>query len=108
MKQTVSEKIISSHTGRLVAAGDIAVVPVDGAMATDATAPFAIRAFSAMGGTRLWDPERVSLVLDHATPAPNERIAGDGAAGRTLRGADGASQEPAGPHDRVKRLGREE
>jgi len=75
MKQTISEKLISRRTGRSVRAGDIAVVPVDGAMATDATAPFAIQAFAAMGGTRLWDPERVSLILDHATPAPNERVA---------------------------------
>jgi 3-isopropylmalate/(R)-2-methylmalate dehydratase large subunit len=74
MGQTVSEKIISQHAGYPVTAGDIAIVPVDGAMATDATAPFAIQAFEAMGGTRLWDAERVSWILDHATPPPNERI----------------------------------
>jgi 3-isopropylmalate/(R)-2-methylmalate dehydratase large subunit len=34
----------------------------------------AIQAFREMGGTKLWDKERVSLILDHATPAPNERI----------------------------------
>ncbi|UCH26721.1 MAG: 3-isopropylmalate dehydratase large subunit [Trueperaceae bacterium] len=74
MGQTIAEKIISRHAGATVQAGDIAVVDVDGTMATDATAPFAIRAFREMGGTGLWDPERVSLVLDHATPAPNERV----------------------------------
>lgn len=75
MKQTVSEKIISRHAGAPVEAGQIAVVPVDGVMATDATAPFAIKAFEEMGGQRLWDPERVSWVIDHASPAPNERVA---------------------------------
>ena len=75
MGQTVSEKIISNHVGHPVHAGDIVVVPVDGAMATDATAPFAIRAFEAMGGTQLWDHEKVTLVIDHASPAPNERVA---------------------------------
>jgi 3-isopropylmalate/(R)-2-methylmalate dehydratase large subunit len=44
-------------------------------MATDATGPFAIQAFHEMGGQRVWDPQRVSLVLDHAAPAPNERVA---------------------------------
>lgn len=74
MHQTVAEKIISRHAGRTVKSGDIAVVTVDGAMATDATAPFAIQAFRNMGGQRLWDADRVSLVIDHAAPAPNERI----------------------------------
>ncbi len=75
MDQTVAEKIISRRAGRPVRAGEIAIVPVDGAMATDATAPFAIEAFRRLGGERLWDPDRVSLVLDHATPPPNERSA---------------------------------
>jgi 3-isopropylmalate/(R)-2-methylmalate dehydratase large subunit len=74
MGQTIAEKIISRHAGATVHAGDIAIVDVDGTMATDATAPFAIRAFQEMGGEDLWDPERVFLVLDHATPAPTERI----------------------------------
>lgn len=74
MGQTVAEKIISNHADRAVSAGEIAVVTVDGAMATDATAPLAIQAFDRMGGQRLWDPQRVSLVIDHASPAPNERV----------------------------------
>jgi 3-isopropylmalate/(R)-2-methylmalate dehydratase large subunit len=72
--QTISEKIISRHAGYKVAAGEIAIVAVDGAMATDATAPFAIKAFEQMGGTQLWSPQHVALVIDHASPAPNERI----------------------------------
>jgi 3-isopropylmalate/(R)-2-methylmalate dehydratase large subunit len=58
-----------------VRAGDIAIVKVDGVMATDATAPFAIKAFRAMGGKKVWDKEKVSLVIDHASPAPNEAVA---------------------------------
>ncbi len=74
MPQTAAEKLLSRKAGYEVEAGDIAVVPVDNAMATDATAPFAIKAFEEMGGTRVWDPARLALILDHATPAPNERI----------------------------------
>jgi 3-isopropylmalate/(R)-2-methylmalate dehydratase large subunit len=75
MPQTISEKIISRHAGKPVRAGEIAIVRVDGVMATDATAPFAIKAFRAMNGKKLWDSERVSLVIDHASPAPNETVA---------------------------------
>jgi len=74
LAQTIAEKLLSKRAGRAVEAGDIVVVPVDGAMATDATAPFALQAFEQMGGERVWDAERFSLVIDHATPAPNERI----------------------------------
>ena len=74
MGQTTAEKILSNHAGHDVYAGDLAIVNVDGVMASDATGPFAIKSFQDMGGTKLWSPERVSLVLDHATPAPNERI----------------------------------
>ena len=75
MNQTISEKIISQHAGKPVKAGDIAIVRVDGVMATDATSPFAIKAFRQMGGTKLWDSDRVSLIIDHASPAPNETVA---------------------------------
>lgn len=75
MEQTIAEKILSQHAGRPLVAGDVAVVPVDGVMATDATGPLAVQAFREMGGERPWDPGRVALVLDHATPAPNERVA---------------------------------
>lgn len=72
---TTAEKLISAHAARLARAGDIAIVTVDGTMATDATAPFAIQAFRAMGGERLRYPDRVSLIIDHAAPAPNENVA---------------------------------
>ena len=75
MKQTISEKILSQHAGKPVKAGDIAIVRVYGVMATDATSPCAIKAFRQMGGTKLWDSDRVSLIIDHASPAPNETVA---------------------------------
>ncbi|MCP5098250.1 MAG: 3-isopropylmalate dehydratase large subunit [Chloroflexi bacterium] len=75
MGQTVAEKIISQHVGTAVYAGELVIVPVDGAMATDTTAPFAIQAFRQMNGKQLWDASKMCLVLDHATPPPNEHIA---------------------------------
>ena len=44
-------------------------------MATDATAPFALKAFKEMGGDKVWNNERAFLIIDHASPAPNERVA---------------------------------
>jgi|TARA_Y100000310_G_scaffold253669_1_gene260581 3-isopropylmalate/(R)-2-methylmalate dehydratase large subunit len=75
MGQTIVEKILSRHTGKEVSAGDLAIVNVDAAMATDATAPFAIKAFREMKGEKLWNSEKMTFVIDHGAPAPNERIA---------------------------------
>ncbi len=72
---TISEKIISAHVGRRVQAGDLVVTPVDGVMATDTTGPLALKAFAEMGGSRVFDPSKCALILDHAVPPPNERIA---------------------------------
>ena len=73
--QTIAEKILSAHAGYPVYAGELCIVPVDGAMATDTTAPLAIKAFEEMGGEKLAAPDKFHLIIDHAAPAPNERIA---------------------------------
>jgi 3-isopropylmalate/(R)-2-methylmalate dehydratase large subunit len=75
MPQTIAEKILSNHAGKKVYAGELCIVPVDGCMATDTTAPLAIKAFKEMGGTQLADKNKFHLIIDHAAPAPNERIA---------------------------------
>lgn len=75
MEQTIIEKIISSHAGGKVFRNQITIVDVDGVMASDATAPLTIKAFKEMGGEKVWDSCKMSLVIDHASPAPNERIA---------------------------------
>ena len=72
--QTIAEKIISSHAGKDVYHDELVIARVDGAMATDTTAPFTIRSFKEMGGKSVWDPDRCFFVLDHAAPSPNERI----------------------------------
>ncbi len=72
---TITEKILSKHIGEHVRPGQLIICPVDGVMATDTTAPLAIKAFESMGGTKVFDPKKCALILDHAVPAPNERIA---------------------------------
>jgi len=72
---TISDKILSNHVGKKVVPGDVIICPVDGVMATDTTGPLAIKAFREMGGTQVFDPAKCALILDHAVPPPNERIA---------------------------------
>ncbi len=75
MGLTISEKILSTHAGYNVKAGELCIVQVDGCMATDTTSPMAIKAFKEMGGQKLHNPLAFHLIIDHAAPAPNERIA---------------------------------
>jgi 3-isopropylmalate/(R)-2-methylmalate dehydratase large subunit len=77
MGQTISEKILSARSGRTVHQGELTVVNVDCIMATDTTAPYAIKAFREMvgsSGRKVWNPARFPLVIDHASPAPTEKI----------------------------------
>ncbi len=75
MGQTISEKIISNHVGKKVYAGELVISKVDGAMASDTTGPLTIKAFKEMGGEKVFDPKKCALIIDHAAPSPNERIA---------------------------------
>ena len=74
MSQTLTEKIISRRVGQPVQPGELVIVPADTVMASDVTGPYAIKAFQEMGGDRLWDADKVVLVIDHAAPAPNQRV----------------------------------
>ena len=72
--KTISEKIFSAHSGSDVRAGDIVVADVDFVMGQDGTSPLAIRALERMGVDRVFDPERVALVIDHSSPSPLEGV----------------------------------
>ncbi|MBU1249218.1 MAG: 3-isopropylmalate dehydratase large subunit, partial [Proteobacteria bacterium] len=69
MAFTVAEKILQAHTDQEVTgAGQIVQCKVDMVLANDITAPLAIKAFKAMGATKVFDKDKVSLVCDHFTP----------------------------------------
>ena len=65
---TISERILSAHTGASVRAGEIAVCSVDLLLGTDGSGPMAIDYFEQMRGERLHDPSRVFFSLDHYSP----------------------------------------
>jgi 3-isopropylmalate/(R)-2-methylmalate dehydratase large subunit len=69
---TLAEKILASHSGKShVKPGDILDVRVDTAMGHEATAQAAPQ-FRKMGAKKVWDPERVMVVLDHWVPASTD------------------------------------
>ncbi|CAD7770613.1 2,3-dimethylmalate dehydratase large subunit [Candidatus Methanoperedenaceae archaeon GB50] len=66
---TITEKILAAHAGLdVVRPGQIIKAKVDFALANDITAPLAIKAFKAAGGKKVFDKDRIALILDHFTP----------------------------------------
>ncbi|HHW13480.1 MAG TPA: 3-isopropylmalate dehydratase large subunit, partial [Firmicutes bacterium] len=74
MGKTIAEKILSRASGTDAHAGDLVVADVDFIMGQDGTSPLAIKAFRAMNGSRVADPARVAMVIDHSAPSPNEGV----------------------------------
>lgn len=76
---TFAEKAVSIKNvdkgNRKSTAGDIVIVSVDLAMVQDSTGPLAIRSLNEMGISKLRDPSRVLLVIDHTFPAADEKVA---------------------------------
>jgi methanogen homoaconitase large subunit len=70
MGQTLAEQILSHAACRPVAAGENVVVNVDLAMMHDSISPSIIKILHGeLGAARVWDPERVAVVVDHVAPA---------------------------------------
>ncbi len=69
MSLTITEKILAGHAGReYVAPGELVNCRLDLVLANDVTAPLAIQEFRKLGTSKVFDPERVVLVMDHFTP----------------------------------------
>lgn len=69
MGMTIAEKILARHCGeKSVAPGIFIEAKVDIALGNDVTAPLAIEEFKKVGGSKVFDPDRVVLVPDHFTP----------------------------------------
>lgn len=73
---TISEKILAHAAGlEYVKPGEIVDAKVDMAMANDITGPLAIKMFRRIGLKKVWDRQRIVLVLDHQVPADSARSA---------------------------------
>lgn len=85
MSMTMAEKLLSRHnlTGRPVRAGDILEARIDGAMvhyhAAEPMHDLAIQAGFKDGLPRVWDPERVFVLVDHHQPTLSQKQADENA-----------------------------
>jgi len=72
----ITEKILAKASGKKkVSPGEIVEAKVDVAMANDITGPLAVKAFQKIGARRVWDNQRIVIVLDHQIPAESVRSA---------------------------------
>ena len=72
----IIEKILAKASNRRdLNPGEIIEAKIDKVMANDITAPLAVKAFEDMGGKKVWNKEKIILVLDHLVPANRDRSA---------------------------------
>jgi len=75
MGKTISEKIISDHSGKSIKPGDLVIVKVDQVFVQDGTGPLAIRRFKELKGIdRIANPAGTFLFIDHASPSPDRQL----------------------------------
>ncbi len=66
---TISEKILAKSSNQeQVSAGDFVKANVDVALNHDVTSVLAFEAMYQMGSEKVWDPDKVIMVLDHVAP----------------------------------------
>jgi len=76
MGMTMAEKILAQSAGRKpLKAGVIVEVEPDLVLTHDHQGPMTIREFRNFKGAKLWDPERLVVVMDHRTPTQSTRAA---------------------------------
>ena len=76
MGMTMTQKILAAHAGlESVRAGDLIEAKLDLVLGNDVTTPVAIDVFDKAGFKRVFDPERIAIVLDHYTPCKDIKSA---------------------------------
>lgn len=74
MGQTLVEKIISEHAAKEVHAGELVIAQVDVAAVQDGTGPLTVQEFKKLGVSKLKNPKRSILFIDHAAPSPRKEL----------------------------------
>ena len=73
MSMTMTQKILAAKAGLdKVEAGQLILVDLDRVLGNDITSPVAIREFEKIGATKVYDKDKVTMVMDHF--APNKDI----------------------------------
>ncbi len=69
MGMTMTQKILARHAGKeQVAAGELIHVKLDMVLGNDITSPVAIHEFEKAGFQKVFDRDKISLVMDHFVP----------------------------------------
>ncbi len=73
MGMTMTQKILAAHAGTAhAAAGTLILASLDLVLGNDITSPVAIKEFAKFGKDRVFDREKITMVMDHF--APNKDI----------------------------------
>ena len=76
MGMTMTQKILAAHAGLAeVHAGDLIEANLDIVLGNDVTTPVAIGVFEKAGFTKVFDPEKIVIALDHYTPCKDIKSA---------------------------------
>lgn len=76
MKMTMTQKILAHAAGKdKVKAGDFIMADLDIVLGNDITSPVAIREFEKMGRDKVYDKDKIVLVMDHFVPAKDIKSA---------------------------------
>ncbi len=76
MGMTMTEKILAAHAGlKEVKAGDLIEAKLDLVLGNDVPTPVAVKVGEEAGFTRVFDPEKIAIVLDHYTPCKDIKSA---------------------------------
>ena len=69
MGMTMTQKILAAHVGRdSVKAGELIEAPLDLVMGNDITTPVAVGIFEESGFEKVFDKDKIAIILDHYTP----------------------------------------
>jgi len=72
----ITEKILAKASGKSsVRPGEIVDANVDMAMVHDLTGPLAVEAFQKIGTGKVWDNQKIVIILDHQVPAESVKAA---------------------------------
>ncbi len=74
MGKTIAEKIIGTHAGHDVKAGDFVLASVDVMMGNDGSLPLVFEASRKIREFVVKAPERTIMVLDHYCPSPSKEV----------------------------------
>ena len=76
MGMTMTQKILAAHAGlESVKAGDLIEAKLDLVLGNDVTTPVAVDVFDKAGFTKVFDRDKIAIVLDHYTPCKDIKSA---------------------------------